>query len=259
MSCQSMVKCEIQNNIAILTIDNPPVNSLTDTVLAELDACLTSLAKNEDARVAILTGSGRSFVAGADIKEFSEWTFDELVCKTRYGQKVLSGLEALPIPVIAAINGFALGGGLETALACDIRIASEKAKLGLPEATLGIIPGYGGLSRLSHLIGEAQAKRLIFTAEIFDAQRALELGIVQEVVAPEQLMDFCLALAGKIAAVAPLSVRKVKEGVLKRRDCNLTASLENEVLYSMECFYTEDRKEGIAAFLEKRQSIFTNK
>jgi len=255
----NVINYEVNVGIAVITIQNPPVNALNRAVLTGLDECLDAVAADINVRTVILTGEGKCFIAGADIKEFAGMDFNELVTGTRSGQKIISRLEQIPVPVIAAINGAALGGGLETTLACDIRIASEKALLGLPEVTLGILPAYGGVSRLSNIIGEGNAKMFIFTGQPLDARQALTMGIVQEVVPPERLMGRCMEVASRIAAAAPLPVKRVKEGIRKRRDCNMEASLENEVLYSMECFHSEDRTEGIDAFLNKRKPLFKNK
>jgi enoyl-CoA hydratase len=259
MLYENVIRCEIENYIATIIIDSPPANSLTEAAIKGLEQCVGDLETNPGVRAAVLTGTGKFFVAGADIKEFTGWSGDELIMRVRRGQALLNRLERLSFPVIAGINGFALGGGLEVALACDIRIASDKAKMGLPEATLGIIPAYGGMSRLPAIIGEGNAKKLIFTAEILGAEAAMALGLLQEVVPADLLAERCAAIAGQIAAVAPLSVRMVKQGVRRRRDCDFASSLENEVLYSAECFFTADRAEGIGAFIEKRKPVFTGR
>jgi len=248
--------CEITGHIACVTLCNPPINTLTIDILSEIKACFEELGKNRDLRAVIFTGSGKSFIAGADINSFAGRKGDEI---SRYGQDALRAIEECPLAVIAAINGYALGGGVELALCCDIRLASDTAKLGLPEAALGIVPTYGGLTRLPLLIGEAQAKRLMFTAERITAQEAEKIGLVQSVYPQVELMGKAMELAEKIAKNAPIPIALIKKEMLRARSISFEDRLlaENAIaLYTLE--ETEDCKEGIAAFHEKRSPIFRN-
>ena len=253
------ITCEVENFIATVTIDRPPVNALNDKLMDELSACFVDLSERDDVRCVIITGAGRSFVAGADISEFvgiSGKAFQRLSLK---GHQIFNQIESFHAPAIAAINGFALGAGLELALSCDIRIASEKAKLGLPEASLGIIPGYGGTARLAKMINIGQAKYMLYTAEHIDAHRAYEIGLVQEVVAPEELMSRVRAIAEKIIVNAPIAILEAKNVINTARGASMaeTLSLENEA--ERRAASSADKEEGVAAFLEKRSPQFHNR
>jgi enoyl-CoA hydratase len=208
-------------------------------------------------RVIILTGAGRAFIAGADISEISSKTPAQAREYSEMGQRVMQLIQNLKQPVIASVNGFALGGGTEVVLSCDIAIGSEQAKFGLPEATLGVIPGWGGTQRAARLIGTAKAKELIFTGEIIDARRALEIGLINRVVPHEQLMDVTMGLAQKIAEQGPLALAMAKKVINEGREKNLADAcrLETEAFCSL--FTTQDQKEGMKAFLEKRKPKFT--
>jgi enoyl-CoA hydratase len=256
----SVVECKLEGGIATITIDNPPMNPLNKDAIDGLRDSFNLLLKENDVRAVILTGAGdKAFVAGADIKEFPTWTTDAAEEAGAKGQRVFSRIENFPAPVIAAINGFAFGGGLELALSCDIRLASENALLGLPEVSLGIIPGYGGTQRLSRTINAGDAKKMIYSAEAVKADKALSLGLVQEVVPLDRLMERAQKLAKKIASNAPIAVRGAKRAVNSERNLSIAQGLAVELSVTRETFDTEDKKEGVDAFVNKRKAEFKNK
>ncbi len=244
--------------IATVSINRPKaLNALNAAVLGELDALVSALAADESLRAVILTGAGdRSFVAGADIPEMKGLGGPEAAAFSRRGQAVFSAIEALEVPVIAAINGFALGGGLELALCAHIRVAARTAKLGLPEVTLGLIPGYGGTQRLPRLIGRGPALELILTGAFVDAERAAALGLVNRVVDPEHLTAETRALADAIAKVGPRAVSAALGAVRRGLDLPLSEGLGAEADAFGALFETRDAAEGIAAFMEKRKPAF---
>jgi enoyl-CoA hydratase len=259
MVFQETIKCEINDFVAIVTIDNPPLNALNCHVMDGLRECFTALSQNDSIRAVVITGEGKAFVAGADIKEFTGWTPEEAEKVGRKGYEIFNMIENLPVPTIAAINGFAFGGGLELALVCDIRIASEKAKLGLPEASLGINPGYGGLARLAKIINIAQAKKMIFTADHIDAEAAKAVGLVQEVLPVNELMGRAMEIAIKISNNAPIAIKEIKKTINAARSRSIEEALELEVRASVACYATEDKIEGVDAFINKRKPVFNNK
>jgi len=252
------ISLSLEEGIAILKINRPKVlNALNRTTLLEIQRALKELEKDPQVRVLIITGEGeKAFVAGADISEMAPMNPKEALEFSKLGHETLNLIEEFPSPVIAAVNGYALGGGLELVLACDIILASENARLGLPEVTLGICPGFGGTQRLPRLIGKARAKELIFTGEMIDAKKAYEFGIVNKVVPQDKLLDEAKEIARKIAKNGPLAVRSAKRLVEK----GLETSLRNGEAMEMEAwanlFATEDQKEGMKAFLEKRKPEF---
>ncbi len=245
-----------EEKIAILTVNRPQaLNALNKETITELSEALDILEKDESVRVIILTGSGeKAFVAGADIKEFKD--FNELQGEelARKGQEMLfNKIENLHKPVIAAVNGYALGGGLELAMACHFRIASDNAKLGLPEVTLGLIPGYGGTQRLPLLIGKGRAMQAIFTAEMFSAEKAFNIGLVNEVVSQEELLNFTKKIAKKIARNSSTAIQKAIQSI---NAFTTDHGYETEIESFGELFGTDDFKEGTEAFLEKRKPNF---
>ena len=252
------VKFEKKNKIAYVTIDRSKVlNALNAATIGELQEVFTELAADHDVRVAILTGAGeKSFVAGADINELARNHPVEAKAYTHRGQAVLDLIENLGKPVIACINGFALGGGCEIAMACTMRLASENAKLGQPEVKLGIIPGYGGTQRLPRLVGKGIAMQLVLAGEMISAQEAHRIGLVNEVVAPADLIPRAEAIAQKIVANAPLAVQWAMEAVNKGMEMPLAEGLFLEATLFGLCCATEDKKEGTTAFLEKRPAKF---
>lgn len=244
---------ENQDGIAILKINRPKaLNALNSDVLDDLLDCTAKIAADKTIHVVVITGEGeKSFVAGADISEMQP--LDPVAAATfgRKGQAVMTAIENLPQPVIAAVNGFALGGGNELAIACDIRIASEKAKFGQPEVGLGITPGFGGTQRLPRLIGPGRARYLLYSAEIINAHKALEFGLVDMVVAPEALMETALGLATKIKEQRPEAVRQTKLCALRGTEAPLTTALEFEAQAFGICFATQDQKDAMQKFLDK--------
>jgi len=255
------IKFEIDGPVGLVTIDRPKVlNALNDETIAELDHCFTSIAANDSVRCVILTGTGeKSFVAGADIGELAVCDVVSGQAKCDRGQVLMSKIENLPQPVIAAVNGFALGGGCEISMACDIRLASENALLGQPEVNLGIIPGYGGTQRLARLVGPGKARQMIFTGDFINAAEAHRIGLVDEVYPLEELLDKARKMAGKIASKGPLAVKAAKESINLGLDVDLKSGCAHEaVLFAAICA-SEDKAEGTKAFLEKRKAEFKGK
>jgi enoyl-CoA hydratase len=252
---------EKKNSIAFITVNRPKVlNALNRATMAELRAAFEDARDDASVRVVIISGSGeKAFIAGADINELNQLSPVEAKEYTHRGQAVFDLIETLGKPTIACINGFALGGGCELAMACTIRLAAETAKLGQPEVKLGIIPGYGGTQRLPRLVGKGMAMQLNLTGEMITAQDALRIGLVNEVTASAELMARAEALAQKIAANAPLAIKYCMEAVNKGLDMTLAEGLFLEAtLFAVSCA-TEDKKEGTSAFLEKRPASFTGK
>jgi len=250
-----------QNSIWTLTLERPQVlNALSSQVLQDLEKALAFLRERPfaEARGLILTGRGeKAFVAGADIKELSGLNADAALSFARLGQKVFRLFETLPIPVVAAVNGFALGGGLELALACDFIMASDNAKLGLPEVSLGLLPGFGGCVRLARNIGTAQARRLIFSGEAVTAQQAFDLGLVSKVTPADELLAAAESYLQSVVVRAPLAVAAVKRTVLAAWDTDVDAALELEANAFASLFRSKDFQEGTQAFLEKRKPTFS--
>ena len=250
------ITIETEEKIAIVTINRPlSLNALNSQTILELSKVFNDLDSDDKIRVIILTGSGeKSFVAGADIKEFADFGTKAAEDLARNGQNILfDTIENLSKPVIAAVNGFALGGGLELAISCHIRYASENAKLGLPEVTLGLIPGYGGTQRLPKLVGKGRANEIIFSAKMISAQRAKEIGLVNEVFSTEELLAKTKELATTIAKNSPMAISKAIVAVNKSDQQD---GFETEIKSFGELFEMEDKKEGVQAFLEKRKPLF---
>lgn len=251
----------IENKIAIVTLNRPTkLNALNKNTLAELNLAFTDLEKNEAVQVIILTGSGeKAFVAGADIAEFSDFSGAEGIQLASEGhQKVFDHIENLKKPVIGAINGFALGGGLELAMACHFRVASDTAKMGLPEVTLGLIPGYGGTQRLPQLVGKGRAMEMILTAAMISATEAKEYGLVNHVVPQGEIIEFCQTLAQKIIKNAPIALTEAIQAINASFD-KTQNGFETEINAFGRLFDTADFKEGTTAFLEKRKANFSGK
>ena len=247
--------------IAVATINRPKaLNALNSEVLTDLDELVSTVKADADIRALVITGSGeKAFVAGADIGEMSTLTKEGGEAFGKHGNNVFRAIETLPIPTIAAVNGFALGGGCELALSCDIILASEKAKFGQPEVGLGITPGFSGTQRLPRRVGVAKAKELIFSGRMIKADEAKEIGLVNAVYAPEALMDGALEMAKSFTKNAPIAVKYAKACIDRgmQMDIDGGIAVENE-LFAM-CFATADQKEGMGAFLEKRPAAFRNK
>ena len=254
---KELVQVALKDRLAVVTIDRPPVNALSQAVLDELEKVFEELSNNNNLGAVILTGGGeKAFVAGADISEFPRLNSENGEKLSRRGQEVFQKIADFKAPVIAAINGFALGGGLELALACDIRIMAENAKVGLPEVTLGIFPGYGGTQRLPRLIAAGKAKELIFTGAMIDAEEAYRIGLADHKTAAGEALKTAKQVAGLILEAAPVGVRMAKEAVNKGQDQSLKEGLKTEASYFGELCDTEDQKEGAKAFLEKRSPQF---
>lgn len=247
---------EIQKNgkTAVLTINRPEaLNALNSQVLSDLKEALDELKKEADLRCLIINGAGpKSFVAGADIGEMSTMNPKKGEAFGIAGNKVMSQVASFPCPVIAAVNGYALGGGFELALACDLRLASEKARFAFPETGLGITPGFGGTQRLARLVGPALASELIFTGRTVKADEALAKGMVSQVCAPEELLDKAQELADTIAGRAPIAIRQAKKAIRGGLDLTLEKGLDYESECFGECFDSEDQKNAMKAFVEKQ-------
>ncbi|PQB08429.1 enoyl-CoA hydratase [Polaribacter filamentus] len=246
------------NKIAQVTINRPnKLNALNSATIHELSDAFEDLEDDEDVNVIVLTGSGdKAFVAGADISEFAHFSVDEGGGLARKGQEMLFNLiENLSTPVIAAINGFALGGGLELAMACHFRIASDNAKMGLPEVSLGVIPGYGGTQRLPQLVGKGKAMEMIMTATMIPANEALNCGLVNHVTTQEELLPFAEKIAGKIMRNSSVAISAAIRAVNANFEDGVNG-FDIEIEEFGECFGTNDFKEGTAAFLEKRKPNF---
>jgi len=254
----SSIIVAIDSGIATITFNRPKaLNALNNTLLSEFDQALDEIAGDESIRAIVLTGAGeKAFIAGADITELA--TFNTLQAKTfsQAGHKVINRLQALPIPVIAAVNGYALGGGTETALACDFIYASTNAMFGLPEISLGLIPGFGGTQRLPRLIGRNRAKEMIFTGKMISAEEAEKIGLVNRVCRPEVLMEEVLKTAQSIANRGKVSLRAAKEAVNAGVDTDLVTGCRIEIDAFAICMASEDAREGTRAFLEKRPPQF---
>lgn len=248
---------EKRGRVAVVTVNRPDkLNALNIPTRNEILAAFDELERDAEVRVVVITGAGeKAFIAGADINEFAGMTAvgQRAVMK---GRRAFDAVEDFPKPVIAMINGFALGGGCELAMACDIRIASSKAKLGQPEIKLGIIPGGGGTQRLTRLVGEGKAMELILTGDMISADEALALGLVNHVVAPEELEAKTMELANKIAEMSPVALAMAKAAVKNASRLNLREGVDAEVDLFALCFSSEDKEEGVRAFLEKRKPDF---
>lgn len=254
------IKYEVKENIGFLTINKPEVlNALDAEVLDEIDQAVDMVNSDENVKVLIVTGEGRAFVAGADIGAQSVLNAESGRNWGRNGSAIFRKLELLGVPTIAAVNGFALGGGCELAMACDMIIASEKAKFGQPEVSLGITPGFSGTQRLPRKVGVAKAMEMILTGDMIRAEEAFGIGLVNKVVAPENLMDEAIELAKRIMKNGPIAVKYSKAAINRgvEMDLDSAIALENE-MFAL-CFATQDQKEGMKAFLEKRDAEFVGK
>ena len=259
----SFVNCEVQGAVAVLTIDRPKaLNALNPDVLADLKAAFEGIDQNA-VRCVVLTGAGdKSFVAGADIGSMSTMTKAEGEAFGKLGNDIFLMIESFPLPVIAAVNGFALGGGCELAMSCDIRICSDNAIFGQPEVGLGITPGFGGTQRLPRIVGLGMAKQLLYTARNIDANEALRIGLVNAVLPQAELMDAAVKMANTIAKNAPIAVRGCKKAVNEGMQVSIDKAVEIEEKIFGGCFETHDQVEGMACFLSKEKpkpkAVFTN-
>jgi enoyl-CoA hydratase len=252
---------ETADGVATLTVNRPQsLNALNSQVLGELECALYELNLDTVVKAVVLTGAGeKAFVAGADIKEMAEMSSFEGHAFAQQGQRVMLLMERMRKPVIAAVNGYALGGGLELALACDFIYASQKAKVGFPEVTLGIMPGFGGTQNLARLIGPNRANEMIFTGKMLDAEKARAWGIVNEVFAPEELLAKTLETARAIAQVGTLGVGYAKDAIANGLNMGKEDGFRYEAALFGVLFATEDQREGMTAFVEKRQAAFKGK
>ncbi|HPF18634.1 MAG TPA: enoyl-CoA hydratase-related protein [Anaerovoracaceae bacterium] len=256
-----MVRMEKTDGVGIIRIDRPEaMNSLNEQVLEELDAAVEQAENDPDVKAVIITGEGKAFVAGADIAEMQILDENAGYAFGRLGQQVFRRIEIMDKVVIAAVNGYALGGGCELAMACDIRIAGEKAKFGQPEVGLGIIPGYSGTQRLPRLVGKGKAMELIVTGAVISAETAEAIGLVNKVVSQDAVLNEALSLAKKIGANAPLAVSYAKKAIREGLEISdMDQAIQVEAVLFGKCFATSDQKEGMTAFLEKRKPEFTGK
>ncbi|NOY45541.1 MAG: enoyl-CoA hydratase/isomerase family protein [Deltaproteobacteria bacterium] len=258
MAYENVILEQVEPGIYRLTINRPKaLNALNAETLDEIEAALREVEADPGARALLVTGAGdKAFVAGADISQMRSLTAAEAKAFALKGQKVFRRLEDLPVPVIAVVNGYCLGGGCELAMACDWIVASEKAVFGQPEVNLGVTPGFGGTQRLTRIVGKARAMELVTTGRQVKAAEAKEIGLVNHVVPADALMDEALAQARTVASKGPVAVRLAKEAVQRGQDLDLDNAcvLESDVFGL--CFATEDQKEGMAAFLEKRKAAF---
>jgi enoyl-CoA hydratase/carnithine racemase len=259
----AMVELRKEDQVAVLTINNPPVNALNSRVMAELLQNLEKLAGDDGVRVLIVTGAGdRAFVAGADIKEFPGLFKGQAGLAGQFalaGHKMFNALDNFPRPTIAAVNGLALGGGCELALACDLRVAADTAQFGLPEIKLGLFPGGGGTQRLPRLIGEARAKEFMYLGDPISAGEALQIGLINRVVPAGQLVEETMKLAGKLATRPGVALNLIKQAVDRGVQVSLEEGLKIEADLFDRVFLTEDVKEGVNAFIEKRKAEFKHR
>ena len=257
----SFVNYEVQGAVAILTINRPEaLNALNSQVLSDLDEAITKVEADDGVHAVILTGAGRSFVAGADIGEMKSFSARDGKKFGVHGGGVFLRLENLSKPVIAAVNGFALGGGCELAMSCDIRLASEKAKFGQPEVGLGITPGFGGTQRLARIVGVSNAMELILTAKVIKAEEAARIGLVSHVYPAEELMDKAIELANAIAANAQVAVRQSKAAIRRGMQTDMATGAAFEAEAFGLCFATEDQKDAMKAFVNKEKvTAFKNR
>ena len=254
------VLLEKEDRVAILTINRPKaMNALNNDTLLDIKSAITEIKEDSSIDVLIITGADKAFVAGADISFMQPLTAIEGRAFGALGQAVFRAIEAMEKPVIAAVNGFALGGGCELAMCCDFRVASTKAKFGQPEVGLGITPGFGGTQRLPRLVGSGMAKQMLYTADIIDAAEALRIGLVNSVVEPEELMEFVKKIAKRIVSKAQVAVRLSKVAATEGMQTDIDRSMTIEADAFGLCFATADQKEGMSAFVEKRKPGFIGK
>lgn len=248
-----ILKLTVENNIGVITMSRPEaLNALNTDFFTEMDSLLDDIEGNNEISVVIITGEGKAFAAGADIAEMCDKTQQEGYDFSKFGQAVFDKIEALSKPVIAAINGFALGGGCELAMSCDFRIASDKAKFGQPEVNLGLTPGFAGTQRLSRLVGLADALYLLYTADMINAEEALRINLIQKVIEPENLMDETISIAHKIASKGPEAVKLIKKATRDGFNTDFTSGCEIEAK-AFSSLFEKEGAEGMKAFLEKRK------
>ncbi len=251
------LRLEVADGVAKVTIARPKsLNALNSKLLSEIGEMFNQLGQNDEVRVIILTGEGKAFAAGADISEMVNFTAAQGKAYSQLGMRAFRAIIECPKPVIAAINGYALGGGCELAMSCDIRIASSKAKLGQPEINLAVTPGFGGTHKLPRLVGHAMARELLFTGRMVTAEEAKQIGLVNKVVEPDELIDAAMDMANEIKKKSPLALKYIKEAINHSLEVSLKAGEQYESEIFGVCFSTHDLKEGMSAFLEKREPNF---
>lgn len=257
----SLIQAKVENNIAYMTLNNPPVNALNEKMMDEIGQCMEQLNEDSDVRAVVLTGTGSFFAAGADIKELTLLFGREEEAKkaAERGQALFTKIEQSQKPVIAAINGACLGGGLELAMSCHMRIAAHEAKLGLPETNLGLIPGYGGTQRLTRLTNTAKALELVLTGQFIDGQEAERIGLVNHSVKADQLLEKAEETAALIAQKSRLSIKAAMASVLAGSEKPLGEGLALEAEQFAELFVSKDVQEGVKAFIEKRPAAFQDR
>ncbi len=257
---EGSVNYGVEGSIATVTVDHPPVNALNEALWIRIGEIFEEISIRDEIKVVIVTGAGeKAFVAGADITELGAKRRFDGEAYSRLCQESLNKVEFCPQPVIACINGFALGGGCELIMACDIRLASEKARIGVPEINLGIIPGAGGTQRLTRIVPKGYAKLMVLSGDMITAEEALRIGLVDKVVAPESLAEEAKSLAEKLAAKAPVALRIAKKAVNEGIQVSLREGLNLEALYFGILCGTEDKNEGVDAFLKKRKPTYKGK
>ncbi|MBI4430895.1 MAG: enoyl-CoA hydratase/isomerase family protein [Candidatus Omnitrophica bacterium] len=261
MADRQFIKVAIEEDVAVITIDRPPVNALSMQTMQELDSAIDELSKDDGVKAIVITGGGTyAFVAGADVSEIAQITSPDVGKNLALkGQAVLDKIEALKKPIIAAINSVCLGGGNELAMACHMRVASDRARFGQPEINLGIIPGFGGTQRLSRLCGASKARELVLTGDMITAQEALRIGLVNKVVPDGEVLKQAKGLAKKIATKGAVAVRLAQQAIAEGSALPLKDGLRKEAELFGEVCKTDDMKEGVKAFLEKRQPKFQHK
>jgi enoyl-CoA hydratase/carnithine racemase len=250
MSTDELIRLELDDGVVILTLNQPPVNALDASLVAELHGSVAAIGADDDVRAVVVTGGRKVFAAGGDVKEMSGWDYPHALRHAAALGNACSALAALPVPVIAAINGYALGGGLEVALAADIRVCADDSRLGFPEITLGLIPGAGGTQRLPRLIGDSRAKDLILTGRIIRPDEALAIGLVNQVVPADDVPETALAYARRFVGGPAVAVHAAKSAVDRGVQVDLATGLEIERALFAGLFATDDRATGMASFLE---------
>ncbi len=256
-----LVQTKVEDNLALVTLNNPPVNALSSSLLKELDGVLDNLEADENVRCVVITGSGtNAFCAGADVQEMSGMSPEDAAGQVKLGNDVFQKIHEFPHPVIAAVNNLCLGGGLELASACDLRFSSDRARFGTPETTLGLIPAWGGVLRLPRLLGEAKAKEIIYTGQMINAQEAQRIGLVNKVVPDGDEVRAAQDIAKRIAVKSsPLAVTKAKSVINKANDHSIEDGFGYVLEAMAELADSHDLEEGLTAFAEKRQPEFTGK
>ena len=250
VAVNEFVRLEVDDGVATIRLDRPPMNALSVLVQAGIRAAAAEATERKDVRAVIVYGGPKVFAAGADVKEMVGWDYQEAVDRSAGLQGAFTAVARIPKPTIAAVTGYALGGGCELALCCDLRVAGDNAKLGQPEILLGIIPGAGGTQRLPRLVGPSRAKDIIFTGRFVDAEESLRIGLVDKVVPPDDVYTEALALARRLAAGAPYALRAAKESIDRGLEADLDTGLEIERVQFTALFATEDRTVGMTSFVE---------